>query len=93
MRHEWATEHGLPLFETAEFQACLDRVCEFMGVIEGDKVRQSHRGQVLLDGARKLGMHAKPCPQNTGGKEHYCGHCHLGCGKGEKQGPAVSWYV
>ena len=30
-------------------------------------------------------------PQNTGGNEHYCGHCTLGCGAAQKQGPAVSW--
>ncbi|KAK7750997.1 hypothetical protein SLS62_007130 [Diatrype stigma] len=35
--------------------------------------------------------HAKSCPQNTGGTKHYCGHCALGCGSAEKQGPAVSW--
>ncbi|RYP30802.1 hypothetical protein DL767_006083 [Monosporascus sp. MG133] len=35
--------------------------------------------------------HAKPCPQNTGGAEHYCGHCAMGCGSAEKQGPTVSW--
>ena len=90
VRREWAEEHGLPFFETAEYQACLDRVCEFMGASEVG-VKQSHRGQVLLDGARKLGWDAKVCPQNSGGQEHACGHCHLGCGSGEKQGPAVSW--
>jgi hypothetical protein len=30
-------------------------------------------------------------PQNTGGNEHYCGHCTLGCGSAQKQGPNVSW--
>lgn len=36
-------------------------------------------------------MHAKPVPQNTGGEEHYCGHCTLGCGAAQKQGPATTW--
>ncbi|KAK3313474.1 hypothetical protein B0H66DRAFT_606731 [Apodospora peruviana] len=90
VRREWAEEHGLPFFETAEYQDCLDRVCEFMGASDVG-VRQTHRGQMLLDGARKLGWDAKVCPQNTAGKEHWCGHCHLGCGGAEKQGPAVSW--
>lgn len=90
VRREWADDHGLPFFATAEFQACLDRVCDFMGV--GDAgLRQSHRGQALLDGARRLGWDAKPAPQNTGGNDHDCGHCHLGCGSAGKQGPAVSW--
>ncbi|KAK3692226.1 hypothetical protein B0T22DRAFT_531748 [Podospora appendiculata] len=90
VRKEWAEEHGLSFFQTAQFQACLDRVCDTMGVSDVG-VRQTHRGQVLLDGARKLGWHAKTCPQNSGGAEHWCGHCHLGCGSAEKQGPAVSW--
>ncbi|KAK0623573.1 hypothetical protein B0T14DRAFT_427954 [Immersiella caudata] len=91
VRHEWAEEHGLPFFETAEYQACLDRVFECMGVVEGEKVKQTHRGKVLLEGSRKLGWPAAVCPQNNGGGEHWCGYCHLGCGSGEKQGPAVCW--
>jgi len=91
VRKEWSEEHGLPFFESDEFQQCLDRVCKFMGVISGDQVKQTHRGQVLLEGSRRLGWPAEVCPQNTGGAEHWCGHCHLGCGSAEKQGPAVSW--
>lgn len=54
-------------------------------------IRHNHGAEVILDGATKLGWSAKPCPQNTGGAEHYCGRCSLGCGSGEKRGPAVSW--
>ncbi|KAH8909806.1 GMC oxidoreductase [Coniochaeta sp. PMI_546] len=89
VRREWAEQHGLPFFATQEFQDSLDGVCDFMGV--ADAKYQSHRGQVVLDGARKLGWEARPTPQNCGGREHPCGHCHLGCGSGNKQGPAVSW--
>lgn len=89
VRREWAEQHGLPFFATQEFQDALDRVCGFMGV--ADAKFQSQRGQALLDGARKLGWEARPTPQNCGGREHPCGHCHLGCGSGNKQGPAVSW--
>ena len=91
VRKEWAEDHGLPFFETAEYQACLDRVCEVMGVVKGEAVRQTHRGKVLLEGSRRLGWHAEVCPLNSGGAEHWCGHCHLGCGSAEKQGPAVCW--
>jgi hypothetical protein len=89
VRREWAEKDGLPFFATRDFQDCLDRVCGFMGV--ADAKYQSHRGQMLLDGARMLGWEARPTPQNCGGREHPCGHCHLGCGSGNKQGPAVSW--
>lgn len=61
-----------------------------MGV--SDKhIRHNHGNQVLMEGARRLGMTYKAVPQNTGGKEHFCGHCTLGCGAAEKQGPVVSW--
>jgi choline dehydrogenase-like flavoprotein len=90
VRKEWAQDRGLTFFETAEFQNCLDRVCHRMGV-SADHIRHNHRNEILLEGARKLGYNAKAVPQNTGGTEHFCGHCALGCGAAEKQGPAVSW--
>jgi choline dehydrogenase-like flavoprotein len=46
---------------------------------------------VLLEGSRKLGYHAKAVPQNTGGTEHYCGHCTMGCASAGKQGPVMTW--
>lgn len=90
VRKEWAHERGLAFFETAEFQSCLDRVCERMGV-SADHVRHNHGNRVLLEGARKLGYHAKAVPQNTGGAAHDCGHCTLGCGSDQKRGPVSSW--
>lgn len=90
VRKEWAQDRGLPFFETAEFQTCLDRVCHRMGV-SADHIRHNHGNQVLLEGSRKLGYTAKAVPQNTGGKEHYCGQCSMGCGAAQKQGPVVSW--
>lgn len=89
VRKEWA-ERGLPFFTSAEFQTCLDRVCDRMGV-SADYVKHNYTNRVLLEGARKLGWTNKPVPQNTGGKQHYCGHCTLGCGSCEKQGPVVSF--
>jgi len=89
VRKEWA-ERGLPFFTSAEFQTCLDRVCDRMGV-SADYVKQNYTNRALLEGARKLGWTNKPVPQNTGGKQHYCGHCTLGCGSCEKQGPVVSF--
>jgi len=90
VRKEWAVDRGLTFFETAEFQNCLDRVCKRMDV-SADHIRHNHGNRVILEGSRKLGYHAKPVPQNTGGNEHYCGHCSVGCGAAEKQGPMVTW--
>ena len=90
VRREWAQDRGLKFFETAEFQNCLDRVCHRMGV-SADHIRHNHGNQVILEGARKLGYTAKAVPQNTGGTEHYCGYCSMGCGAAQKQGPVVSF--
>jgi choline dehydrogenase-like flavoprotein len=56
-----------------------------------DAIKHNKNNEVLLEGARKLGWTAKPVPQNTAGKRHYCGYCTMGCGACEKQGPAVSF--
>ncbi|KAK7969319.1 hypothetical protein PG988_008392 [Apiospora saccharicola] len=89
VRREWA-DQGLPFFATGEFQDSLDRVREFMGVSDAN-IRHNHAAQVLLDGSRKLGWSAKPTPLNTGGEDHYCGRCNLGCASAGKKGPVVSW--
>ncbi|MBE7180323.1 MAG: GMC family oxidoreductase N-terminal domain-containing protein [Terriglobus roseus] len=89
VRKEWA-DKGMPFFTSAEFQTCLDRVCDRMGV-SANHVEQNPTNAHLLEGARKLGWTHKPVPQNTGGTKHYCGYCTLGCGSCEKQGPMVSF--
>lgn len=89
VRQEWA-DSGLPFFTSAEFQNSLDRVCHRMGV-SADHIQHNANNAILLDGACKLGYNVKPVPQNTGGKQHYCGYCTLGCRSAEKQGPVVSF--
>lgn len=89
VREEWADD-GLPFFTSSEFQNSLDRVCHRMGV-SVDHIEHSKNNQLLHEGARKLGYSVKLVPQNTGGQEHYCGYCTLGCGLAEKQGPVVSF--
>ncbi|EMD66187.1 hypothetical protein GGP41_006362 [Bipolaris sorokiniana] len=89
VRREWAAR-GLHFFTSADFQQSLDRVCDRMGV-STEHINQNPGNMMLLDGARKLGWNAKPVPQNTGGRQHYCGYCNFGCGSCEKQGPVVSF--
>ncbi|CEI38975.1 unnamed protein product [Fusarium venenatum] len=89
VRKEWA-DSGLPLFTSPAFDECLDRVWEFQGA-GTDRIRHNHRNKVLLNGSSKLGWASSPAPVNTGGREHFCGQCHLGCGLAEKRGPATSW--
>ncbi|KHN95132.1 long chain fatty alcohol oxidase [Metarhizium album ARSEF 1941] len=89
VREEWAAA-GLPLFTSSDFDDSMDRVWDFVGASK-DGIRQNPRNQALLDGTRKLGWRGGVVEQNTAGKEHYCGQCHLGCGSAEKKGPSVSW--
>ncbi|KAK2595760.1 hypothetical protein QQS21_006586 [Conoideocrella luteorostrata] len=89
VREEWAAT-GLPLFTSSDFDDCMDRVWDFIGASK-DAIRQNARNQALLDGTKALGWRGGVVEQNTGGKEHYCGQCHLGCNSAEKRGPAVAW--
>lgn len=89
VRDEWASR-GLPLFKSKEWDACVDRVCEGAGV-GVENIRHNPNCSMVLDGCKKLGWHSAAAPQNSGGKEHYCGRCHLGCSLNEKRGPAVAW--
>ena len=90
VRKEWAQDRGLTFFESAEYQKCLDRVCERMGV-STEGIKHNHGNRMLLEGARKLGYTASDVPQNSGGKEHNCGQCAMGCGAGQKQGTVMTW--
>ncbi|KAL1642945.1 hypothetical protein SLS58_005187 [Diplodia intermedia] len=89
VRQEWA-DQGLPFFTSAEFQKSLDAVCQRMGVAT-DPIKHNPSNNHLLEGARKLGWSHKAVPQNSGGAEHYCGYCSMGCASCEKQGPHVSF--
>ncbi|EAU34155.1 conserved hypothetical protein [Aspergillus terreus NIH2624] len=89
VRQEWA-DAGLPFFTSFEFQRCLDRVCDRMGVSD-EHQDHNFQNRMLLEGARKLGYAAKPVPQNTGGTGHYCGYCTMGCHSTGKKGPTESW--
>ncbi|KAE9966417.1 hypothetical protein EG328_008933 [Venturia inaequalis] len=89
VRREWASDN-LPFFTSSEFQDSLDRVCDRMGASAAN-LKHNPGNDVLLEGARRLGWAAKAVPQNTGGAQHYCGYCTMGCGSCEKQGPVVSY--
>ena len=89
VREEWAKQ-GLPLFTSQDFQECLDRVAERMGV-SMKHINHNYSNRTLLEGARKLGYHGTDVPQNTGDSTHDCGYCTFGCAAAVKQGPAVSF--
>lgn len=90
VRKEWTEKTGYQWFCNPEYQQSLDFVCERMGV-SSDNVRQNFANAKLLEGSKKLGHHAYVVPQNTGGHEHYCGHCPHGCRNGDKLGGLITW--
>jgi choline dehydrogenase-like flavoprotein len=97
VRQEWASD-GLPHFLGAEFQACLDTICERMGVAKTTdpealgKIEHNFANQTLLEGCRRIGMPVQIVPQNTASKRHFCGYCTYGCAGATKQGPANCWF-
>ena len=96
VREEWAKD-GLTFATSAEFQDCLDTVCDHMGVARANdvealtKIEHNFANKTLLEGARKLGLTGEIVPQNTAGKRHHCGYCGEGCASATKQGPANYW--
>ncbi|EME47783.1 hypothetical protein DOTSEDRAFT_69651 [Dothistroma septosporum NZE10] len=90
VRREWAYKFGLTQFNSSEFQADLDYVCDRMGVSTAP-VKHNKANIALLEGARKLGWSAKPVAQNTGGEEHSDGFCTRGCRDCGKKGPTITW--
>jgi hypothetical protein len=90
VRQEWA-DQDLPFFTSGEYQKCLDKVCGEMGATTTG-IKHNFANRTLLEGSRRLGYEAKEVPQNTGGKEHYCGYCTYGCAGATKNGPAVCFF-
>ncbi|KIW34818.1 uncharacterized protein PV07_01571 [Cladophialophora immunda] len=97
VREEWAADH-LPHFLGAEYQDCLDTVCERMGVARATdpealgKIELNFANQTLLEGSRRLGIAVQIVPQNTASRRHFCGYCTYGCAGATKQGPANCWF-
>lgn len=97
VREEWRRDHGLPHATGAAYQECLDYVCDKMGVAKMNdhealgRIKHNYCNRMLLEGARRCGMNCRVIPQNTGGEEHDCGHCHMGCPSCTKKGPANLW--
>jgi choline dehydrogenase-like flavoprotein len=99
VRKEWTEISGLPFFAGQDYQRCLDYICDRMGVPKSNdpnnlaqSIKHSIPNQLLLEGARKLGLGHIIVPQNTGGKTHECGYCSAGCPSVKKQGPVNNWF-
>lgn len=86
IRAQWARDHALPHFTSAEYTASLDAVARRIGVTV-DAHRPSARDAVMIRGLEALGWHhgllprdVRECPQ-----DEECGYCGYGCRRGAKQ--------
>lgn len=92
VRHEWAVEHGVPHFGTAEFARSLDAVAERIGVNVGHNA-PSGRDRCLIRGLEGLGWHHGLLPRNVRActQDDTCGFCGYGCRSGAKQSTLVTY--
>lgn len=92
VRHEWATKHGLPHFETKEFNVALHKVANRLGV-NTDHAKPSARDRVLIRGLEQLGWHHGLLPRDVRGcpQDDSCGYCGFGCRCGAKQSTLVTY--
>jgi len=92
VRGQWAKEHNLPHFESAEFTRSLDAVARRIGV-NTDHAKPSGRDQVLIRGLEELGWHHGLLPRDVRGcpQDEACGYCGMGCRRGAKQSTLVTY--
>ncbi|MBC8082299.1 MAG: GMC family oxidoreductase N-terminal domain-containing protein [Hymenobacter sp.] len=89
--HEWAREHLVPHFASADFKLSLDAVSRAMSV-NTDYVRHNGQNQALWDGSTRLGQEVQLIPRNekglTDSETHFqgLGYSSLGDAYGIKQG-------
>jgi choline dehydrogenase-like flavoprotein len=92
VRDEWAREHGLPHFTSAEFTRSLDAVAQRINT-NTTHASPSGRDRVLIRGLERLGWHHGLLPRNVRGctQDDSCGYCGMGCRRGAKQSTLVTY--
>jgi long-chain-alcohol oxidase len=92
VREEWARDHGLAHFTSAEFTRSLEAVARRIGVNTAHAA-PSGRDRVLIRGLERLGWHHGLLPRNVRGcaQDDGCGYCGYGCRSGAKQSTLVTY--
>ena len=92
VRREWAREHRLPHFDSAEFTSALDAVARRLSV-NTDHAKPSGRDQVLIRGLAQLRWHHGLLPRDVRGcsQDDSCGYCGMGCRRGAKQSTLITY--
>ena len=92
VRHEWARDHDLPHFETAEYTRSVEAVATRLGV-NTDQANPSGRDRILIRGLDQLGWHHGLLPRDVRGcaQDDGCGYCGMGCRRGAKQSTLITY--
>ena len=92
VRREWAQEHGLSHFTSAEYQRSLDAVSERIGVTT-EQSRPGVRDAILERALKALDWHSGRLPRDVRGcpQDESCGYCGYGCRRGAKQSTLVTY--
>ncbi|TFH30819.1 MAG: GMC family oxidoreductase [Myxococcales bacterium] len=86
----WRREHGLDNLSSEVLAPYFDRVERSLGVHVNEPHEVNKNGQLLIEGAKKLGIHAAPVARNV----RHCaltGHCGAGCKTDRKQSMLVTY--
>ena len=86
----WGADHGLENLSPEVMAPYFERLETSLGVHVNEPHEVNKNGQLLLEGARKLGIHAAPVARNI----RQCaltGHCMAGCKTDRKQSMLVTY--
>jgi len=92
VRQQWAREHRLPHFASAEFTRSLDAVAQRIAVNTAH-ANPSGRDRVLIRGLEQLQWHHGLLPRDVRGctQDDSCGYCGFGCRRGAKQSTLITY--
>ncbi|KAK9833904.1 hypothetical protein WJX74_009498 [Apatococcus lobatus] len=89
VREQWAKQHGIPWYLTAEYTEALADTCSRYNVTINEI--DSRQNQLLKQGLDALGMHSARTPRNINDPQDRCGFTTFGCARGNKQDTSGTW--
>ena len=92
LREEWAREHHLPHFTSADYTAHVDQVARRIHV-NTDHASPSTRDRILIRGLERCGWHHGLLPRDVDAcpQDDACGYCGYGCPRGAKRSTLVTY--
>ena len=87
---EWKAQ-GLPGYSEAELAPYYDRVEKIANVQEVKPEIMGRNGEIIAEGARRLGLHPRPLRRNVSDDCKGCGNCAYGCLEDAKQAMILNY--